>query len=141
MDAGLSSAVIGIFDRLTNTLHPNGVPSFPRNKRLDFETQVTNIERITLVITLRLSLDEYNYGSKLYALLGEEMTRPSVPSRRGHTVKYKSRQPHHDEPSLTNKPPAKKDPLRNELPADEPLANAPVVDKQVPRKKRNIIHN
>ena len=55
------------------------------------------IDRVSTVIHLRLSLDDYNFGGRLSGLLEEIVQQTIPPSKRGLTVKYKTRLAHLDE--------------------------------------------
>ena len=56
--------------------------------------QLLIIDCISLVIFLKLSLDDYHFGSRLIGLLQEIVPHAIPPSKRSHIVKYKSRLAH-----------------------------------------------
>ena len=55
------------------------------------------IDLISMVIHLRLSLNDYNFGSRLAGLLEEIVPQLIPSSKRGLRIKYKHRQAHKDE--------------------------------------------
>ena len=49
--------------------------------------QLLIMDRISVVIHLRLSLDDYNFGARLSGLLEEIVPQAMPPSKHGHIVK------------------------------------------------------
>ena len=91
---------------------------------------------IELATTLKLSLDKYNFGSRLSELMREIIT-PAILSRHEYVVK--SRQTHHDVPidepltdeplvdePVINEPVLHDPPVENEQPVDKPLVDEPI---------------
>ena len=95
------------------------------------------IDRISIVIHLRLFLDDYNFGARLSGLLEEIVPQTILPSKRGLTVKYKSRlvhledidQPQDDQPQADA--PVYIEELTEELKDDlEELTDDPLIEPE-----------
>ena len=85
------------------------------------------IDRISMVIHLRLSLDDYNFGSKLALLTDEIVPQTKPPSKRGLRIKYKHRQAHQDESKdiEVNDSNSKSDTPQADQPQSDAPADAP----------------